>query len=349
MSDQLSQPRFDDITIFETEDGQTRVEVRFEHENVWLTQKLMADLYECSTDNVGLHLKNIFADGELDPAATTEESSVVQKEGIREVTRKVTFYSLEAIIAVGYRVQSPRATQFRTWATDRLKDYILKGFAIDKVRFTQGTRFDQRYFEELLEEVREIRASERMMYQKITDIYATAADYSPNTAAAERFFATVQNKLHYAISGHTAAELIAERADAKHPTMGLTNWRKGPGGKILKSDVGTAKNYLKAEELKTLNHIVDMYLDHAEFQASRGRLMKMADWETRLDAFLQFNEQEILQDKGKVSNAVALALAEKHYQVFRVEQDRRYESDFDRAMKKLNKPKASANPKPRKK
>ncbi len=348
MSDEFSKPRFDDITIFETADGQTRVEVRFEHENVWLTQKLMADLYECSTDNVGLHLKKIFAERELDPAATTEESSAVQKEGTREVTRKVTFYSLEAIIAVGYRVQSPRAIQFRTWATDRLKDYILKGFAIDKERFKRGSRYDQAYFAELLEEVREIRASERMMYQKITDIYATAADYSPNTAAAERFFATVQNKLHYAISGHTAAELIAERADAEHPTMGLTNWRRGLGGKILKSDVGIAKNYLKAEELKTLNHIVDMYLDHAEFQASRGRLMKMADWETRLDAFLQFNEQDILQDKGKVSHAVALALAEEHYAVFRVEQDRRYESDFDRAVRKLPKRKAAAKPKTRK-
>ncbi len=346
MNPNLNQPeRYDDITIFSTEDGQTRVEVRFQNENVWLTQKLMAELYECSTDNIGLHLKKIFAERELDPAATTEESSVVQIEGGREVMRKVTFYSLEAIIAVGYRVSSPRATQFRTWATDRLKDYILKGFAIDKERFKRGSRYDQSYFMELLDEVREIRASERMMYQKITDIYATAADYSPNTAAAERFFATVQNKLHFAITGHTAAELIAERADATHPTMGLTSWRKGPGGKVLKGDIGTAKNYLKADELKTLNHIVDMYLDHAEFQASRGRLMKMADWETRLDAFLQFNEQDILQDKGRVSHAVAQALAEEAYVVFRVEQDRRYESDFDRVVKSLPKPKSSTRKK----
>ena len=273
--------RYDDITIFTTEDGQTRVQVRFQNENVWLTQKLMAELYECSLSNVSLHLTNIYAERELDPAATIKESSIVQSEGGREVTRRVTLYSLEAIIAVGYRVSSPRATQFRTWATDRLKDYILKGFAIDKERFKHGTRFDQHYFEELLEEVREIRASERMMYQKITDIYATAADYSPNTAAAaERFFATVQNRLHFAITRHTATELIAERADATHPTMGLTNWRKGPRGKVLKGDIGMAKNYLKADELKTLNHVVDMYLDHAEFQASRGRLMKMADWET---------------------------------------------------------------------
>ncbi len=340
-------PRFDDITIFETEDGKTRVEVRFEHENVWLTQKLMAELYECSADNISLHLKNIFADKELDPAATTEESSVVQKEGKRDVARPVTFYSLEVIIAVGYRVQSTRATQFRTWATNRLKDYILKGFAIDSARFKHGTRFDQRYFEELLDEVREIRASERMVYQKITDIYAMAADYSPNTVAAEQFFATVQNKLHFAITGQTAAEIIKDRAAADHPSMGLTTWRKAPAGKILKTDIGIAKNYLHPDELKALNHIVDMYLDHAEFQASRGRLMKMRDWAEKLDAFLQFNEQEILKDKGKGSHAVALALAEKEYEVFRVEQDRRYESDFDRLVKKLPqiKPKTKRPPK----
>lgn len=336
MSQEQFPPRFDNITIFETEDGKTRVEVRFEHENVWLTQKLMAELYECSTDNISLHLKNIFADKELDEAAVAEDSSVTAADGKKYRTR---LYSLEAIIAVGYRVQSPRATQFRTWATNRLKDYILKGFAIDSARFKHGTRFDQRYFEELLEEVREIRASERMVYQKITDIYATAADYSPNTAAAEQFFATVQNKLHFAITGQTAAEIIAERADADHPSMGLTTWRKAPAGKILKTDVGIAKNYLRPDELKALNHIVDMYLDHAEFQASRGRLMKMRDWAERLDAFLQFNEQEILQDKGKVSHTVALALAEKKYQVFRVEQDRRYESDFDRLVKKLHRTK----------
>ncbi len=345
MSQEPTEDRFDDITIFTTEDGATRVEVRFQKENVWLTQKLMAELYECSLSNISLHLTNLYAERELDPKATVEESSIVQNEGGREVTRKVVFYSLEAIIAVGYRVSSPRATQFRTWATDRLKDYILKGFAIDKERFKRGSRYDQSYFMELLDEVREIRASERMMYQKITDIYATAADYSPNTAAAERFFATVQNKLHFAITGHTAAEIIAERADAQHPSFGLTSWKKGPGGKILKTDIGTAKNYLKADELKTLNHIVDMYLDHAEFQASRGRLMKMADWETRLDAFLQFNEQEILQDKGHVSHAVALALAEKAYATFRIEQDRRYESDFDRVVKSLPKAKPAAKKK----
>jgi len=337
MNQKPQPPRSDSITIFETEDGRTRVEVRFDHENVWLTQKLMANLYECSPDNISLHLKNIFADRELDESAVTEDSSVTAADGKKYRTR---LYSLEAIIAVGYRVQSPRATQFRTWATNRLKDYILKGFAIDSDRFKHGTRFDRRYFEELLEEVREIRASERMVYQKITDIYTTAADYSPNTAAAEKFFATtVQNKLHFAITGQTAAEIIAGRAAARHPTMGLTTWRKAPKGKILKTDIGIAKNYLLPSELKSLNHIVDMYLDYAELQASRGRLMKMRDWAGKLDAFLQFNEQEILQDKGKVSHTVALALAEKEFEVFRVEQDRRYESDFDRIVKQLPKPK----------
>lgn len=325
-------PRFDNITIFETEDGKTRVEVRFEHENVWLPQKLMAELYECSADNVSLHLKHIFADKELDESSVTEDSSVTASDGKKYRTK---LYSLEAIIAVGYRVQSLRATQFRTWATNRLKDYILKGFAIDSTRFKHGTRFDQRYFEELLEEVREIRASERMVYQKITDIYATAADYSPHTAAAEQFFAAVQNKLHFAITGYTAAEIVAERATASHPSMGLTTWRKAPAGKVLKTDIGIAKNYLHADELKALNHIVDMYLDHAEFQASRGRLMKMRDWAVKLDAFLQFNEQEILQGKGAISHTVAMALAEKEYAVFRIEQDRRYESDFDRLVKNL--------------
>jgi len=338
MSQEPQAPSSGDITIFETEDGCTRVEVRFDHENVWLTQKLMADLYECSSDNISLHLKNIFADRELNESTVTEESSVTAADGKKYRTK---LYSLEAIIAVGYRVQSLRATQFRTWATNRLKDYILKGFAIDSARFKHGTRFDRRYFEELLEEVREIRASERMVYQKITDIYATAADYSPNTVAAEKFFATVQNKLHFAITGQTAAEIIAGRAAARHPTMGLSTWKKAPKGKILRTDIGIAKNYLLPSEIKSLNHIVDMYLDYAELQASRGRLMKMRDWADKLDAFLQFNEQEILQDKGKVSHAVALALAQKEFEVFRVKQDRRYESDFDRILKQLSGPKPS--------
>ena len=266
----------DQITFYETEDGKVRIEVRFEHENLWLSQKLMAELFECSSDNISLHLKNIFKSGELDKDSVTEEYSATASDGKKYKTK---FYSLEAVIAVGYRVNSLRGTQFRIWATEKLKNYILKGFAIDTDRFKYGTRFDTRYFEELLEEIREIRASERMVYQKITDIYATAADYSPHTVEAERFFATVQNKMHFAITGQTAAEIIAGRADKDKLHMGLTTWRKVPTGKIVKSDIKIAKNYLSKEELKTMNHIVDMYLDYAELQASRARLMKMRDWD----------------------------------------------------------------------
>lgn len=322
------------ITIYETADGKACIEVRFENENVWLTQKQMAELFDCSADNVSLHLKNIYKERELEPKATAEEISVVQKEGQREVKRNLTYYSLEAIIAVGYRVNSARGTQFRMWATDKLKSYILKGYALDKDRFIQGSRFGARYFDELLEEIREIRASERMVYQKITDIYATSADYSPGTAEAEKFFATVQNKLHFAITGRTAAEIIADRADRNRAFMGLTSWKKSPRGKILPCDIKIAKNYLHKEEIQKLNHIVDMYLDYAEFQASRGRLMKMKDWAQKLDAFLQFNEQDILTDKGRISHDVAIALAEKEYEVFRVEQDKRYISDFDKIVEK---------------
>jgi hypothetical protein len=281
------------ITIYETADGKARIEVRFENENVWLTQKQMAELFDCSADNVSLHLKNIYKERELEPKATAEEISVVQKEGQREIKRNLTFYSLEAIIAVGYRVNSARGTQFRMWATDKLKSYILKGYALDKDRFIKGSRFSARYFDELLEEIREIRASERMVYQKITDIYATSADYSTGTAEAEKFFAAVQNKLHFAITGRTAAEIIAERADHNRPFMGLTTWQKSPQGKILPSDIKIAKNYLHKEEIQKLNHIVDMYLDYAEFQASRGRLMRMKDWAQKLDA----NQQSRVQPR----------------------------------------------------
>ncbi len=320
------------ITIYESEDGKARIEVRFENENVWLTQKLMSELFECTTDNISLHLKNIFKDRELDETSVTEEYSVTASDG---KTYKMRHYSLEAIIAVGYRVNSVRGTQFRTWATDKLKNYILKGWAIDKDRFIKGGRFDARYFDELLEEIREIRASERMAYQKITDIYATSVDYSPNTAETEKFFATVQNKLHFAITGQTAAEIISSRVSRTKPNMGLTSWSRSPKGKIMKSDISIAKNYLQKDEMLSLNHIVDMYLDYAEFQASRGRPMYMKNWAEKLDAFLKFNEQDILHDKGKVSHEVAVVLAEKEYEVFRMEQDKKYISDFDREVTKL--------------
>lgn len=320
------------ITIYETEDGKIQIGVLFLGENLWLTQKLLAQLFECSVDNISLHLKNIFAEKELDINSVTEDFSATASDGKKYKTKH---YSLEAIIAVGYRVNTTRGTQFRTWATHKLKNYILKGFAIDKERFTKGSRFDVRYFDELLEEIREIRASERMSYQKITDIYATSIDYSPQTAEAEKFFAMVQNKLHFAITGQTAAELISSRADNQKPNIGLTTWRKAPKGKIYKSDIGIAKNYLQKEEIKSLNHIVDMYLDYAEFQASRGKAMYMRNWTVKLDAFLKFNEQDILHDKGKVSHEVALALAEKEYEKFRVKQDKNYVSDFDKIVKQL--------------
>lgn len=321
-----------EIAIYETEDGQVKVGVLFEEDNLWLTQKLMAELFECSVDNISLHLKNIFKEKELDPKSVVEDYSITAADSKKYKTKH---YALEAIIAIGYRVNTTRGTQFRTWATDKLKSYIFKGFAIDKDRFTKGSRFDTRFFEELLEEIREIRASERMVYQKITDIYATSIDYTTDTLETDRFFATVQNKLHFAITGNTAAELIEKRANSSKENMGLSTWRKDPKGKIYKSDVTIAKNYLQQVEIKKLNHIVDMYLDYAEFQASKGKPMYMKDWATKLDAFLQFNEEEILNDKGKVSRTVAAELAVKEYEAFRVNQDQNFISDFDKAIKQL--------------
>jgi hypothetical protein len=321
-----------EIAIYETEDGQVKVGVLFEEDNLWLTQKLLAELFECSVDNISLHLKNIFKEKELDQNSVVEDYSITASDGKKYKTKH---YALEAIIAVGYRVNTARGTQFRTWATDKLKNYIFKGFAIDKDRFTKGSRFDTRFFDELLEEIREIRASERMVYQKITDIYATSIDYTTSTLETDRFFATVQNKLHFAITGNTAAELLEKRADSNKENMGLTTWRKAPKGKIHKSDVSIAKNYLQQPELKKLNHIVDMYLDYAEFQASKGKPMYMKDWAIKLDAFLQFNEEEILNDKGKISRAIAIELAIKEYEVFRVKQDQNFISDFDKAIKIL--------------
>ena len=330
----MSKSKINEIAIYETEDGQVKVGVLFEQDNLWLTQKLMAELFECSVDNISLHLKNIFKDNELDKNSVVEDYSVTASDGKKYKTKH---YSLEAIIAVGYRVNTTRGTQFRTWATDKLKNYIFKGFAIDKDRFTKGSRFDARFFDDLLEEIREIRASERMVYQKITDIYATSVDYSTDTLETDRFFATVQNKLHFAMTGNTAAEIIAQRADNTKDNMGLTTWRKAPKGKIYKSDVTIAKNYLQKAEIKKLNHIVDMYLDYAEFQASKAKPMYMKDWAIKLDAFLQFNEEEILNDKGKISRVVAAELAVKEYEAFRIKQDQNYISDFDKAVKQLKK------------
>ena len=321
-----------DFLIFTKQAGEDGIEVRVSGESVWLTQKGMARLFDCSKDNIGLHLKNIYASGELEESATTEESSVVQSEGTRKITRKVKFYNLDAIISVGYRINSVRATQFRQWATNVLRTFAMQGYVLDKSRLENGQIFDEEYFEHLLDEIREIRASERRFYQKITDIYATAVDYSADAVTTKEFFATVQNKLHYAIHGHTAAELIMGRADHTKEHMGLTTWKNAPKGKIVKSDVSIAKNYLTESELKELNQFVTMYLDYAERQARRHIPMTMEDWAAKLDVFLQFNEEEVLRDKGRVSAEIAKSFAESEFEKYRVIQDKLFESDFDRLL-----------------
>jgi hypothetical protein len=322
------------ISFYQSSNGSVNVEVLFADENLWLSKKNMAELFDCSADNISLHLKNIYKENELDQVSTSEEFSVVQKEGNREVSRKVLFFSLEAIIAVGYRVNSERGTQFRQWATGILKNYIHKGYALDSDRMKYGSRFSARYFDELYEEIRDIRTSERRIYQKITDIYATAIDYSPKAFESKEFFATVQNKLHFAITGQTAAEIIKNRVCSQKYKMGLTSWRRSPQGKIMPSDTVIAKNYLDAKELEHLNRIGNMYLDYAEMQAARGRAMTMQDWTKKLNSFLKFSEYEILTDAGKVAHAVAEALALGEYEKYKVIQDRDYISDFDKITKK---------------
>lgn len=296
----------------------------------------MAQLFDCSTDNIGLHLKNVYESVELNEDATAEIFSVVQQEGTREVTRKIKFYNLDAIISVGYRINSVRATQFRQWATNILKTFAVQGYVLDKHRLENGQIFDEEYFEHLLDEIREIRASERKFYQKITDIYSTAVDYSSTAVTTKDFFAEVQNKLHYAIHGHTAAELIMDRANHEKANMGLTTWKNAPKGKIVKSDVSIAKNYLTQEEIQNLNQFVAMYLDYAERQAKRRIPMTMEDWSKKLNAFLQFNEEEILHDKGRVSAEIAKSFAESEFEKYRFIQDRLFESDFDRLLAETN-------------
>lgn len=334
-------PQHNDIIFYSTPTGDVKIEVIFSEETFWLTQKRMAELFGVEVPAINKHLSNIYETGELDEKATISILETVQQEGTRMVKRNVEFYNLDAIIAVGYRVNSHQATQFRIWATKTLREFIIKGFVLDDERLKQGKRFGKDYFDELLERIREIRASERRFYLKITDIYEQCSiDYNKDAAITQQFFKTVQNKLHWAITGKTAAELIADRADASQPNMGLTTWKNAPKGKILKTDIGTAKNYLQEKEIKELERIVTMYLDFAELQAERQIPMKMADWVTRLDAFLQFNEYQILKDAGKVSHEVAMKLAEKEYEKFRVIQDRNFESDFEKEVKKItDKPK----------
>ncbi len=321
-----------EFLIFSNQKGQDGIEVRFENDTIWLSQKLMAVLFDCSSDNISLHLKNIFKSGELDENSVTEEFSVTASDGKNYKTKH---YNLDAIISVGYRVNSKRATQFRQWATSVLKNYAVKGWVLDKERLKNGAYLNENYFDELLAEIREIRASERKFYQKITDIYSTAFDYNIDSPTTKDFFTTVQNKLHFAIHGNTAAELIMKRASSEKDYMGLTSWKNAPEGKIIKTDVSIAKNYLNKNEIKSLDRFITMYLDYAETQAERNIPMSMEDWSEKLNAFLQFNEKEILTNSGKVSHAIAKAFAESEFEKYRIVQDRLFQSDFDKLIDNL--------------
>lgn len=319
------------LTFVSQNEGNS-IEVRFEENTLWLTQQLIAELFGTTKQNVSLHIQNIIADGELAADATVKDFLTVRQEGDRQVSRTLEYYNLDMIIAVGYRVNSKRATEFRQWATAILRDYAIRGYVIDRKRMENGTFLNEDYFEHLLAEIREIRLSERRFYQKITDIYATSLDYNPDAPTTVEFFAKVQNKLHYAVHGHTAAELIVERADAQKEHMGLTSWENAPDGKIVKTDVSIAKNYLTERELEDLGRIVNAYLDLAERRAKRRIPMTMADWARRLDRILIADDMEILQDAGKISAEIAREYAENEFEKYRVIQDRLFKSDFDRQM-----------------
>jgi hypothetical protein len=318
-----------EFLIFQAEDRGQGIEAIYKDESVWCTQKAMATLFDCSTDNVGLHLKNIFASGELKEEATAEKISVVRLEGGRDVNRNIQFYNLDAIISVGYRVNSIRATQFRQWATSVLRQYAIRGYVIDRKRMENGTFLGEDYFEHLLAEIREIRLSERRFYQKLTDIYATSMDYNLDAPTTRLFFQRIQNKMHYAVHQHTAAELIVERADADKEHMGLTTWENAPHGKIVKTDVSIAKNYLKEVELEDMGHIVSAVLDFAESRAKRRIPMTMEDWAKRIDAYLSSDERPLLDSAGTVSAEQAKVYAETEFEKYRVIQDRLFRSDFD--------------------
>ena len=339
-------PAASEFLLYAAPDGAVKVRVLFKDETAWLTQKALADLFGVKVPAIAKHLKNIFDSGELNRAATVSKMEIVQAEGGREVAREVEFYNLDAIIAVGYRVNSYQATQFRIWATKTLREFIIKGFVLDDERLKQGkTVFGKDYFDELLERIREIRASERRFYQKITDIYLLAIDYDANAPLTREFFANVQNKLHWAITGQTAAERIYASADATKLFMGLSTWKHAPHGKILKSDVTVAKNYLSEAHVKELNRIVSAYLDLAENRAQRGILMKMADWVTFLNSFLELSSYPILADKGKVTALEAKLKAEREYEVFRQRQDAEYLSDFDRVVQEARRLEGKQEPK----
>lgn len=316
-------------------DQQGSIEMRYEDENIWLTQKMMATLYDVDVRTINEHIKKIYSDSELEEDSTIRNFRIVQTEGSRQVTRDTKHYNLQMIIAVGFKVNSERAVQFRKWVNQIAKDYTIKGWVMDDERLKRGTYLTEKYFDEQLERIREIRASERKFYQKITDLYATAIDYDKNAATTRRFYATVQNKMHYAVHGHTAAELIMERADHTKEHMGLTTWADAPDGKIKKSDVTVAKNYLSQDEMKQLNRMVTAYLDFAENMTLRHIPLTMQDWEKRLNSFIEMFDYGILQDAGKVSAEIAKLHAETEFEKYRVIQDRLFMSDFDRYMLEL--------------
>ena len=326
-----------EFLIFEKQAHADSIEVRYENETLWLTQKMMAALFDVNVPAISKHLQNIFNEGELDQESTVSKMETVQNEGGRLVTRKIDYYNLDAVISVGYRINSIRATQFRRWATQVLKQFTITGYVIDRKRMENGAFLGEDYFERLLEEIREIRLSERRFYQKVTDIYATSVDYDKNAPTTKKFFATVQNKMHYAITGNTAPELIIGRADSSKEHMGLTSWERSPDGKILKSDVTVAKNYLTKDELDSLGRIVNSFLDAAEDFAKRKIPMTMEDWAKRLDMFLEFTGRDILTDAGSVSAITAKAYAETEFEKYRVTQDKLYQSDFDKLLEKSKK------------
>ena len=318
-----------DLLIYKNSEGNIIVDAIYNDETLWLTQKGMSKVFDCTTDNISLHLKNIYNDYELNKNSTTEEFSVVQKEGNREVKRNILYYNLDAVISVGYRVNSDKAIQFRRWATNILKEFSKKGYIIDKRRMENGAFFDEDYYDSLLAEIREIRLSERRFYQKITDIYATSIDYDSKAPTTIKFFKKVQNKMHYAVSHQTAAEIIYNRADSEKDNMGLTSWKNSPNGKILETDVVIAKNYLSKDELESLERIVSAFLDLAENRAKRNIPMTMEDWATRIDKYLLADDLDILKDAGKISREIACDKALSEFEKYRIKQDKLYKSDFD--------------------
>ena len=324
-----------EIVLYQVEDANVCVNVIFKNETFWMTQKAMASLFDVNVPAISKHLSNIFSEEELIKESTVSKMEIVQMEGNRQVKREQEIYNLDAIIAVGYRVNSKKATRFRQWATKTLKEYIVKGFVLNDDMLKNGKPFGKDYFDELLERIREIRASERRAYQKITDIFEQCSyDYDKNSEITKNFYAFVQNKLHFAVTGKTAAELIYERADSEKPAMGLTTWKEAPNGKVLKRDIGIAKNYLNEKELSRLNRLVTMFIDYAELMAEDEILMSMQDWVEQTYQFLMNNRRKVLDGKGKISHDIAMQKAEKEYEVFRVRQDREYVSEFDREIEK---------------